>query len=124
MIGNLDRLLRPGDGFEVFLRAGGVILLLGEVGQRLGEAVGAELVDLGHLLGVVLDLLLEQRRQNGRRGAGLLQTPQLVDLGGQRTGRDHQRVLQFEAEIGRAQINAHVCTFFLSWGLSSHLHPR
>ena len=69
---NLHRLLRRGDGFQIFFRAGAIILRLGEIGQRLGEAVGVELVDLAHFLGVVLDLLLEQRGQDGRRGAGLL----------------------------------------------------
>ena len=59
MIGNIDRLLGLGDGPQVFLRAGDVILLLGEVGQRLGEAVGVEVVDAGDLVRLVDDLLLE-----------------------------------------------------------------
>ena len=76
-----------------------------------------------HFLGVVLDLLLEQRGQDGRRGAGLLQPPQLVDVRRQRAGGDHQRVLQFQSEIGRAQVDAHASTSFESLALVSPLPP-
>ncbi len=51
---------------------------------RLPEALGTELQQARHLHLLVLDLLLEQRRQHHRRGARLLEPAQAVQLAGER----------------------------------------
>ena len=52
-----------------------------------------------HLVSFRLDLLLEQRRQHDRAGAGVLETADIVEPAVQRGGRCDQGVLQRQAEI-------------------------
>ncbi len=70
---------------QVLVGAGVVVVELGEVaGDRLGEGLGAELGEAGQLDRVVLDLLLEERRQHDGRDACVLELAQGVDLPGER----------------------------------------
>ncbi len=72
--------LGPPEQLEVVVDRGLEIVELGEVAAgRLAELLGAQFEPVVDGHGLVLDLLLEQRRQHDGRGAGLLEPQQGVD---------------------------------------------
>ena len=72
---------------------------VGEVGQRFGEALGAGVGQPGVQLGLLPQLLLEQRVQHDRADAGVGQPPDAVDGVRQRRRGRHERVAQLEAHV-------------------------
>ena len=101
------------DVLQVAFRPEVVVVHLGEVGERLGEAFGAVLVDLADLLLVVRDLLFEERVQHDRGGPGRLQPRRLSNWSDSGQAATDQRVLQGKPEILGAQVDAHQFTSFL-----------
>ena len=57
----------------------------------------------------VLDLLFEQRGHYHRRRAKFLEFSQHIHFTGQRAGRDHDGVLEWDAEVSRGWIGSHAC---------------
>ena len=90
---------------QVAARAG---LLLGhgrEVGQRLGEALGAGVDQPRVQRRLAAQLLLEQRVEHHRADAGVGQAPDAVDGLRQRGRRRDERVAQREAHVVGRQVH-------------------
>ena len=103
-ITGIDRAcLGLGDQRQVGGRPGPVPGLVRVAGAGLGAGRpgGPQRVDLLGLLGQVL---LEQRGQHHRPGPGRLQPPQPVQGPGQRRGRGDQRASQLQPQIAGTQI--------------------
>ena len=76
------------------------VVRLREVGERLGGRVGGDLDVVDEAVALAGDLLLEQRVQHDRRGAGVLEPLHRVERVGERRGARHERVGETKAEIG------------------------
>ena len=90
---------------QVPARAGLLLGDVGEVGQRLGEALGAGVGEARVLRRLAAQLLLEQRVEHHRADAGVGEPPDAVDGLRQRRRRRDQRVAQLEAHVGRRQVH-------------------
>ena len=84
---------------QVAVRSGVVALQLGEVPGGLVVALAPEGVQPVQLHLLVLDLLLEQRGQDHRAGAGLLELARRRDVAGERGRRGDQRAPQVQAQV-------------------------
>jgi hypothetical protein len=71
----------------------------GEVRQRLGEALSASVDEAGVQIGLLPQLLLEQRVQHNRADTSVRQPPDTVDCVRQRRRRRYERVAQLKAHV-------------------------
>ena len=107
MIGIETALFAARDVLEVRVRAGVVVVELREPGLGLAEAVRRVLEELVDVELVVLDLLLEERREDGSADSSRLELAKRVDLARQgRCGGD-DRAPKMEAEVRRGEVDAH-----------------
>ena len=99
----VERGLGVGDESEVAVE---LVLApgLGEVGERLGEGLGSLREESLPVEGRVGDVLLEERRQDDRRGARVLESLERVDTAGQRARRGDEGARELQPEVGGAQI--------------------
>ena len=101
------------DEFEIGFRAGVILVGIGKIGERLGEALGADFMHPRHLDLVVGDLLLEERGEDHGGRARRLQPHERLHPVGQRTGGDHQGVFQGQSQVLGSQVGGHAFTSFV-----------
>jgi hypothetical protein len=100
-MGIFDRLLGAPQVLEIDLLRHAVVVQIGQVAERLGKGLGAPREVLVQRLRLKRQLLLEERGEHDRRGAGILHAANIVDRLRERRGRDHDRAAQLQAKILR-----------------------
>jgi len=105
--GDRDRGLDPLDLLQVFggpeREEGG----FGQIRQRLGVRLARGLVRVVRGELVPHDLLLEERPQDDRGGAGVLEAANGVEVVGERRRTRHEGVRKVEPEVGRREVHGH-----------------
>ena len=102
---NVDRGRRTSEQAQVAARAGVVFGRFREVGERLGEALGAGVGPARVLVGLAADLLLEERVEDDRADTGIGKPAHAFHGLRERGRRRDERVAQVEAHVAGREVH-------------------
>ena len=91
---------------QVLVRPHVVAAELRKVAQGLAETLATGFQEMGAGRGLLVYLFLENRKQHDGRRAVILQTPDPVEIAGQRRGGGDDGMLQLQPKIASGQVHA------------------